>query len=301
MQPPFRFLLLDTKPKNPNHYICLAIRDALIAAGVEVVHARYENAIRKTIEHNCNVFLAFDGEALHHDVCAQIASRCEVSVLWLTEDPYEGPANLEASRLFDLVYTNDRASVSRYKDKGRHLPLAGCRKYHSYEVSDEKSGKLRYDVFFLGAAWPNRVRLLNSLLEQLKRKRFKIGLSPIGANPIDFSMPASSYLWRTSAHEFARLANRSRITLALHRDFTTARNGHSLGSTPPPRLFEAALAGTLQLYDAALAETADYFEFDREIVSYVSPADCAEKIAYYLSNPVQRDQIARAAQKKALD
>jgi glycosyltransferase involved in cell wall biosynthesis len=240
---------------------------------------------------------------MHYDVCEKVASLCDVSVIWLTDDPYEASRNLEASRLFDLVYTNDRASVSRYGNKGRHLPFAGSKEYHYYEVLGEASSQLRYDVFFLGAAWPNRVRLLDSLLKDLKGKRFKIGLSPTGApaSPIRFSLPESSYLWRTSAPEFARLANRSRITLALHRDFTTNRSGHSLASTPPPRLFEAAMAGTLQLYDAALTETADYFEPGRELVPYVSPADCAAKISYYLSHPFERDRIARAAQKKAIE
>ncbi|PWT99082.1 MAG: glycosyl transferase family 1 [Terriglobia bacterium] len=300
MQGPYRILLLDTKPRNPNHYFCLAIRDALQAAGVETVYARYDDAVRKAAEHECNVFLAFDGEEPHWDVCRRLAAQCAVSIVWFTDDPYETPVNQAFSEMFDIVYTNDRNSVSQYGAKGGHLPFAGSPKYHQREVLSEASGLLRYDIFFLGAAWPNRVRLLRSLLRDLKNRQFKIGLMPVGDLPITLPLPESSYLWRTSSIEFARLANRSRITLALHRDFTTNPEGFGLASTPPPRLFEAALAGTLQLYDNAVPETAEYFEPGKEVVSYSSYRECVEKIEYYLAHPEKRESLARAAQQRAL-
>jgi hypothetical protein len=137
MHPPYRILLLDTKPRNPNHFICLAIRDALIASGVETIYARYDDAIRQAMEHRCNIFLAFDGEEMHSDICSRIAGLCEVNILWLTDDPYEAPVNLAASEMFDLVYTNDRNSVPRYGVKGRHLAFAGSTKYHYHKVLPE--------------------------------------------------------------------------------------------------------------------------------------------------------------------
>src|ERR1700694_2867467 len=119
MESAYRVLVLDTKPRNPNHYLCLAICDALRHAGVETVYVRYDDAIRKAREHRCNVFLAFDGEEMHSDICRRLAALCDISVLWIADDPYEAPVNLAASELFDLVFTNDRDSVSRYGAKGR--------------------------------------------------------------------------------------------------------------------------------------------------------------------------------------
>src|ERR1039457_4956300 len=94
MDPPYRVLVLDTKARTRNHYICLAICDAFRQSSVETVHVTYEDAIRKAREHNCNVFLAFDGEEMHLDVCRQLAAICDLSILWITDDPYEALGTL---------------------------------------------------------------------------------------------------------------------------------------------------------------------------------------------------------------
>ena len=38
-----------------------------------------------------------------------------------------------------------------------------------------------------------------------------------------------------------------------------------------------------------------------EVVAYKDSADCARLIAYYLSHPDERDEIARAGQRRTLD
>jgi glycosyltransferase involved in cell wall biosynthesis/spore maturation protein CgeB len=292
-------LLLDTKRSNPNHYLCIALRDAL-RARPEVEHvaaAGYGDAIRRAGDEHCNLFVAFDGEEMHRETCARLARICGRSLLWVTEDPYEVPVNLANAELFDLVFSNDSASVARYGAKGRHLPLAACPAMHLLDVRADAD--CRYDLFFAGTAWPNRVALLKRLLGELSGLRVKLALPGNEHLPQpDLPLPLSSYSWRTPNSQFARLANASRVVLTLHREFTGSAEGSPMAATPGPRLFEVALAGGFQLVDLSLPETGRYLEPDRELAGFVGERDAVEKLRHYLALPDERIAMARAAQQR---
>ena len=160
-------LLLDTKNQNPNHYICLAIEKALSRHEdvAIVIKAALNDALSKALHHKCNLFIAFDGEELNRPICSRLRDVCGKSILWVTEDPYEIKVNISNADLFDLVFTNDSASVSAYGKKGRHLPLAGAKEFH-YLSLKHKLNDLRYDAFFAGTAWPNRADLIKNLIKK---------------------------------------------------------------------------------------------------------------------------------------
>ena len=71
MHSKWRVLLLDTKPGNINHYIVLGIEAALAQdPRVESVHyADYADALFTAVHHNCNLFIACDGEELDRGLC----------------------------------------------------------------------------------------------------------------------------------------------------------------------------------------------------------------------------------------
>ncbi len=301
----YRVLLLDTKSSNPNHYICLAIQRALQASvQVEcVVKAGLDNAIDQAIRQRCNLFFAFDGEELNPVICARIAAACGRSVLWVTEDPYELEVNVRSARLFDLVFTNDSASIQAYGERGRHLPLAGAKPFHLLPVLQD-STKLRYDLFFAGTAWPNRVALLKDFLSAdwgERAIRTKIAL-PTNEHlpPLDLSLPASQLNWRTSPVDFARFANMSVATLVLPRVFS-ASGDRDFAETPPPRLFEAALSGTVQLVQAKLAEAESYFTPGKEFLYFDDAAQLVEQVDALRTDLSWRNEIAERAQRKALE
>lgn len=297
----FRILLLDTKRHNPNHYICLSIAEALKEhPDVESVHkASLGNAISIARQNDCNLFFAFDGEELHREVCDRLRMVCGRSILWVTEDPYELPANLRNADLFDLVFTNDSSSVTAYGDKAIHLPLAACRKtqYRTVVPDDE----CRYDLFFAGTAWPNRVDLVRRLVGEIGGLKTKFALSTNPHIPaVEIDIAPSAYAWRTPNSEFARLANLSRTVLGLHRDYSTNPGAPTVAATPGPRVFEVAMAGGFQLADASLPEIANYFRLNEEIVMFVDAEDCVRKLRYFLEHPEERLAIARAAQAKVI-
>lgn len=300
----FRILLLDTKGSNPNHYICLAIERAL--RGLEEVEfvkkVDLHDAISVAVNDECNLFFAFDGEELDPGICARLASACGRSVLWVTEDPYEIEVNVRNAKLFDIIFTNDSASVAAYGGKGQHLPLAGAIPFHHLALKSDPRD-LRYDMFFAGTAWPNRVTLIKDLLANDWRDagfRAKIALPTNAHLPaFELPLPASQLNWRTSAVDFAKFANMSLTTLVLPRVFSSS-GVSEFAETPPPRLFEAALAGTVQLVQSNLEEARLYFEPGKEFIYFDTACDLIENLRELQARPELRADIARRAQVKAL-
>lgn len=300
----YRIILIDTKSSNPNHYICLALYRALTdCTDVElVVKAELHDAVSLAVQNKCNLFFAFDGEELNRSICSKLAKICDKSVLWVTEDPYELSVNVANAGLFDLVFTNDSASVPAYGAKGRHLPLAGAVPFHFIPTVEDPAA-LRYDVFFAGTAWPNRVELIREMLGSNwddNRIKAKIALPTNEHLPkVDLPLPTSQLNWRTSPVDFARFANLSVATLVLPRVFS-ASGDNDFAETPPPRLFEAALAGTVQLVQRKIEEAADYFEPGKEFIYFDNAVDLIKSIKTLRASPELRNNIASAAQKKAL-
>ena len=287
--------MLDTKRENPNHYIALAIHKALQAdPAVELaVRADYGNAVHRARENSCNLFFAFDGEEIEASLCERLGTLCGKRIVWNVEDPYEIPVNKRNAALFDLVFTNDSSSVHEYGPKGRHLPLAACPELHFREIREEG---LRYDLFFAGTAWPNRIRMLKTIQRDVAGIRFKLALPGNEHLPgFDLNLPPSSYTWRTPNTEFARFANRSALVLVLHRQYSTS-GGREESATPGPRLFEVALAGGFQLIDRRIPGISDYLREGQDYAAFSGAEECVEKIHYYLNNGDERIRMARSAQ-----
>lgn len=299
----WRILLLDTKESNPNHYICIAIEDALKNhPSVEFVRSvGYGDALSVAIHERCNLFIAWEGEGLDRGLCQRLSVVCGKSVLWVTEDPYDNKINVYNSGLFDFVFTNDASSVRTYYGKVYHLPLAAYPRFHYHEIPEKDEGHYLYDLLFVGTAWPNRALFLKNLLSELKGIKAKIALPFIECTPKpDLGLPDSSYLWKTPNSELARMANRSRMVLTLHRDYSEPGN-RTMASTPGPRLFETALAGGFQLVDLSLPETTKYLSPITEIGGFESSEECLSQIRYFLVHPEERMTMARNAQKRCLD
>jgi glycosyltransferase involved in cell wall biosynthesis len=85
----------------------------------------------------------------------------------------------------------------------------------------------------------------------------------------------------------------SKISLNIHVDASRDRTGNS-------RLFEATGVGTCLLTDWK-KNISDFFDVDREIVTFKSAEEALEKINYLLSHEEERKKIALAGQKRTLE
>jgi hypothetical protein len=82
--------------------------------------------------------------------------------------------------------------------------------------------------------------------------------------------------------------------IAIHSHIDMAKN-----NAGAKRMYEATGMGAMLLTDEK-DNIADLFAPGKEIVTYSSPADCVEKIKYYLEHDREREQIARAGMERTL-
>ncbi|KQP29680.1 hypothetical protein ASF49_16100 [Methylobacterium sp. Leaf104] len=296
-------LLLDTEPRTHNHYIVLAIADALRRhPGVaRVVVAHHGDALATFLAEGLDTVLAFGGARMQAPLLGRLARLARLSILWTTEDPYERASNVRFSDCFDIVFTNDRGSVAAYEGRAVHLPLAASPRFQDFAVgADDRH--YRYDLLFVGTAWPNRVASLNTILGLLPADlRVKIALPwNVHLGPPDLHDRSLVTDWRCGNLDFARLANRSRVVLTLPRVFSGSAAEQAAGSTPPPRLFETALAGGFQVMVSPEPEVRDYYAAGTEFQLCTDDAQAAETIARMLSVPGERLAQARAARARTL-
>ncbi|MFH6782694.1 MULTISPECIES: glycosyltransferase family protein [Methylobacterium] len=294
---PLAVLLLDTEPRTSNAYIALAVEDALRRHPMvaRVVRATHADAAALAQAGRFDLFLAFGGASRHHALLRRLCALAGTSALWTTEDPYLSAANAGLSGCFDLVFTNDRGSLPRYGAGARHLPLAATPLFQDLAVRRDDAS-YRYDLLFIGTAWPNRVATLNRVLSSFPRDL-----------KVKVALPSNPYLpepvlvrddlivdWRCGNADFARFAHASRVVLTLPRIFTAGADETPAGTTPPPRLFEAALAGGAQLVVGADPETFDYYAAESEIRTCTEDGVVAA-IAALLAEPGARIAMAERA------
>lgn len=93
--------------------------------------------------------------------------------------------------------------------------------------------------------------------------------------------------------EMYQVLSDSKITLNFHGDIVGKKGGNM-------RLFEATGAGTCLVTDWK-ENLEEFFEPEKEIVSFKTPEECLEKLNYLLSHENERESIALAGQKKTLN
>lgn len=296
-------LLLDTEPKTKNHYITLCIRDAFLQhPQIErVVLADNGNALSLLFEQKLDTFVAIGSAGTNLPILARLAHSASLSVLWTTEDPYERASNVRHSTCFDVVFTNDLSSVPAYGGRAHFLPLGADPRFQQQSVLRNDRDYL-YDLLFIGTAWPNRVRSLNKIFDHFAGKlKAKVALpSNAFLGRPRLNDPGILVDWRCGNEDFARLANRSRVVLTLPRIFSASSEHQEAGSTPPPRLYEVALAGGAQAVLSFDEEIRSYYDDPSEIRICDGEASLLFAIEDMLSAPEQRIEMAIAAQQRTL-
>lgn len=89
-----------------------------------------------------------------------------------------------------------------------------------------------------------------------------------------------------------RILQESKLTLNIHAD-SSPRYASNM------RLFEATGVGCCLLTDWR-DNLAEMFELEREVVTYKTPEECAERAKWLADNPAERDKIAAAGMKRCL-
>lgn len=297
-----RILFLDTKPNNPNRYIATAAFSALKENErvSEAVWVEYGDALARARHEQFDAFIAFDGEEADNFVVHNLTRLIPRAAIWFTEDPYETYRNTKVASSFDLVFSNDRASVAAYGQAGRYLPLGGSPSMFRAVTETDAS----HDIFFAGTAWPNRLEFLSRL--KAARPALKLNLALVSNPALDDHIAAyrDQFVFGRglAMKDFCSAANRARLTLTLPRAFSTdPDNPKASSDTPGPRFFEVALAGSTQLVDRSIAAAAGEFLPSETFLAYDDFPACLDQIDKALADAGMLAEMARAAQTATME
>ncbi len=188
-------------------------------------------------------------------------------------DVHLGKWRQEVAKFFDVVFIAQKDYVDKYRkllghDQVYWLPLAAAADVHK-----QQSLPRIYDVGFVGnIAIAHRA---TSRSHQLKR--------------IANTFRTNDFYRFYPPEEVGQVYSQSRVV------FNT-----SIAGDLTMRIFEGTLCGALVISDSAKNGLNELFHVGKEIVLYNNGDDFLEKIHFYLAHDNEREQIAVAGQKRAL-
>jgi spore maturation protein CgeB len=212
---------------------------------------------------------------------------------WLHDDPYELDFAYRAVDVADSIFTNDAGSVDYYRHASvHHLPLAASPTAHRRPIGTD----FLYDLFFCGRGFEGRVAFFNDMPRD--------AMAPFRTLVGGTGWPQSRAFYSNLRIPNERLADSyaaSMCTVALGRDLDLGNERYMVPqSTPGPRVFEAAMAGCIQLYFVYGLEVAAYFEPEREILLIDSASEVPERLADLTAHPERLLALRAATQARAL-
>jgi spore maturation protein CgeB len=211
---------------------------------------------------------------------------------WLHDDPYEFDLSYKIIPLADVIFSNDRWTATHYAHpRVHHLPLAADPYAHVREWNPDKAR----DVFFCGVGFPNRVALLRDSAKALS----SFDVSVVGSEwPSDLPFAKNQ---RVPNAELPDWCARSLVTLNLGRRFNLANSRFNLeASTPGPRTFEAAAAGTVQCFFVESLEIESYYQEGSEILLFDTPLELRRHIEMVRDDRPRAQAIATASRERTL-
>ncbi|TLS36896.1 CgeB family protein [Pseudalkalibacillus caeni] len=220
--------------------------------------------------------------------------------LWVVNDPYSMSNYEKLVGKFDFMITQDSGMVEFYKQIKKkpciHLPLA-TNPSNYYPMDLEK----KYDVCFIGNAWPGRIPFLDKLIPHLSKRNF-ILIGKGWHKLKNYHLIQHNILEKTiEPDEVSRIYNQTKITLNIHRDRNDVnKNPYNLPAyTPNNRTFDIAAAKAFQV-TTHRKDLEKYYNLDKEIVSYHDHDDLLQKIDLYLQKNERRENIANLAYLRTL-
>lgn len=196
----------------------------------------------------------------------------------------------------DHIFNNRRRLVEKLMDEANlqvwsHIPPElNCPK----EALRQRWNAFRWESYHLTNSFPFPLHLLSRIPHLRKVKEWEVRPTP------DYFFNARLTKKTNSAkygQALYKCLSKSSITLNAHGQ-VDANFGQSKFAAGNIRLFEATGSGACLLTDK-LSHLNEFFEPEKEIVTYESPSDAVEKARYLIDNPKERDQISRQGHQRA--
>ena len=242
------------------------------------------------------IWLVGDNSVIYPETLAQIKARTGCRIAYVSGTSpivFSQPIERQAARLYDLVLVNDYYHGMQWMELGAKrmvcLPIAAIDPdfHFPQPLSDAERAAFRADVSFVGTLVPDqlyseRVQALSALTD------FDLGIWSVHEVP---ALLRPHQRGAALGAEMMRVLSAATISLNIHGDFM--RYGGNM------RLFEAAAVGAFQIVDERPG-IPQWFTPGEHLISFSSPADLRDKVAYFLAHPAERAAIADAARAHVL-
>jgi len=242
--------------------------------------------------HQPDAVIAVSGGNFHMATAYTIQRGGIKTAVYCTESPYFDKIEHSFARAYDVVFTNERRSVSLFTQNERvyYLPHAFNPEVH--HPGPSTPGKT-CDAFFVGTGFDERKRLFD------------------GANWDGIHFVKLGYLWEheespdtirpddvTPNEETAQWYRGAKVCINQHRTTTTYGSGGHINadaaSSVGPRAYEIAACGGFQLCDDSRAEYRELFGDATTTYRAGNSADLEAQIRYWLARDDERQALARA-------
>jgi hypothetical protein len=196
-------------------------------------------------------------------------------------------------RCYDLMISSFPPMVEYFRQQGFSAALNRLG-FDSRILARLRPTQQKFDVALVGSFYDvhsSRVALLNELYARLDRPEIiKVWAPTVDHLPVE-SPIRRQYMGPAWGYQMYEILNASKMTLNHHGDIPPHANNM--------RLFESTGTGTLLITDWK-ENLHEMFEPGKEVVTYRTPEECAEKIQYYLTHEAERQTIASAGQTRTL-
>lgn len=294
----------------PDAEIVYVPYDEIVAVGRQEYNRRLVERVKK--EKPDIFFAVMYTDELMPEALSEIKKHTK-SVAWMCDDHWRFD---NYSRYwppyFSQVVTTYSKAVTKYEglgfmnvihsqwaaDTGTYRPMAEAK---DIDVSffgtwnKERGRIVRFlresgvHVLVGGGGWPEGRTLQEEMIRGISRSKINLGLNP----------PSSYFGIKPLARLFFRRSG-SHIVPDFWHFFGNIREwGQKRIPQIKARMFEIPACGTLMVTQPA-DNFSDYYEFGKEIVTYVDDADLLEKIRYYLAHDAEREAVAKAGYERTV-
>jgi spore maturation protein CgeB len=215
------------------------------------------------------------------------------SVIVSTEDPHVSKPLLDNLDKIDYYFSNERTIGNDKNLKNTYYsPTAACPFECGKLPIEQLPEKYHSDILFLGAMYPNRVKLLEQLIPMVEK--YKLSFKLCGhVGYMDKKSPLWKYVYdaRTIPHaETISYYNGAKTVINILRDvnWNSRDNTHTnpykasyIAESLNPRAYEVPLCQSFMLIDDSRAEARDIFT-ENEVGFFSDGPSLIKAVKYYL-------------------
>jgi spore maturation protein CgeB len=258
-----------------------------------------ELALLEAEEFSPHLILALAQAPLSRDFLEKLKAMEIKLAFWFMEDFRQMRYYQEIATHYDFFFYIQGEEIEQRLEKlganYHFLPAAAHPPCHRpLALSPARKLELEARVGFMGAGYPNRVKILSRLVQA--------GL-PLTIWGYDW--PASSVLSQAlredryiSSREIVEFYNACDIVLNLHSS-PVASNGIGHVDFINPRTFEVPACGAFQLVDR-VPELEKFFVLEEELVTFSTEEELMDKARFYMERPSLRASLAARARQRVL-